>query len=56
MVYKFFDKQTGSKVTITEQLANKLHKPVIKTLKKKSLQDLTKTFGKRLCWNGIIVF
>ena len=30
MVYKFFDKKTGSGISVNEQLAEELHKPVIK--------------------------
>ena len=38
MVYKFFDKKSNGSGIINEsnyQLANKLHKPIIKKLKKK---------------------
>ena len=34
IVYKFFDKKTGLGVSLNEQLAEKLHKPVIKKLKR----------------------
>ena len=34
MVYKFFDINTGSGVSVNEQLAEELHKPVIKKLKR----------------------
>ena len=30
MVYKFFDKKTGSRASVNEQLAEELHKPVTK--------------------------
>ena len=30
MVYEFFDKKTGSGISVIEQLAEKLHKPVTK--------------------------
>ena len=33
MVYKFFNKKTGSGVRVNEQLAEELHKPVIKNSK-----------------------
>ena len=33
MVYKFFDKKTGSGISVNEQLAEKLHKPVTKKYK-----------------------
>ena len=32
MVYKFFDKKTGSGISVNEELAEELHKPVIKSL------------------------
>ena len=32
MVYKFFDKKTGSGVSVNEQLAEELHTPVIEKL------------------------
>ena len=35
MVYKFFDKKTGSGVSANEELAEKIHKQIIKNLKKK---------------------
>ena len=34
MVYKFFDKKTGSGISVNEQLAEELHKPVIKKYKR----------------------
>ena len=37
MVYKFFDKKTGSGMSVTEQLAEKLHKPVIKKFKRRKV-------------------
>ena len=37
MVYNFFDKETGSRVSINEQLAKKLHKPVITKFKKRNV-------------------
>ena len=37
MVYKFFDKKTVSGVSVNEQLAEELNKPVIKNSKNKSL-------------------
>ena len=33
MVYKFFDKKTGPRISVTEQLVKELHKPVIKNFK-----------------------
>ena len=35
MGYKFFDKKTGSGVSVNEQLAEELHKPVTKKIQKK---------------------
>ena len=37
MVYKFFDKKTGSGISVNEQLAEELHKPVIKKFKKRKV-------------------
>ena len=34
MVYKFFDYNIGSVTSVNEQLAEKLHKPVIKKIKR----------------------
>ena len=34
MVHKLFDKKTGSGISVNEQLAEELHKPVIKTFKR----------------------
>ena len=51
MVYKFFDKSSKeSSVNIeikpSEQLAEKLHKPIIRNLKKEQfIQDLKTIFG-----------
>ena len=35
MVNKLFDKKTWSEMNVTEQLAEELHKPVIKKLKRR---------------------
>ena len=35
MVYKFFDKKTGARVSVNEQLAEELHKKVIKKFKRR---------------------
>ena len=41
-----FDKKTRSQENVNEQLAEELHKPVIKKFKrKKSMRDLTTIFG-----------
>ena len=37
IAYKFFDKKTGSGVSINEQLAKELHKPVIKKFKRRKV-------------------
>ena len=40
MIYKFFDKKRGSRMSVNEQLAEELHKQVIKKFKrKKCMQD-----------------
>ena len=33
MFYKFFDKKSGSGISVNEQLHEELHKPVIRNLK-----------------------
>ena len=49
MVYKFFDKKAGSGISVNEQLAEKLHKPVIKNSKEeKSMRDLKTMFGQQI--------
>ena len=40
MVYKFFDTKRGSGISVSEQLAEELHKPVIKKLKEESLCEI----------------
>ena len=43
MVYKFFDKRTGSRTSVNKELAEEIHKHVIKKFKRKnSLRDLKK--------------
>ena len=37
MVCKLFDKKTGLGVSVNEQLAEKLHKPVVKKIQKKKI-------------------
>ena len=37
MVYKSFDKKTGSGVSVNEQLAEESHNPVIKQLKRRNV-------------------
>ena len=45
MVYKFFDKKTGSEISVNEQLAEEWHKPTITNSKEqKSMRDLKTIF------------
>ena len=37
MVYKIFDNKTRSRISVNEQLAEELHKPAIKHLKKRKV-------------------
>ena len=37
MVYNFFDKKTGSGMSVNEELAKELHKPVIKNIKRRKV-------------------
>ena len=37
MVYRFFDKKTGSGISINDQLAEEFHKPVIKKFKRRKV-------------------
>ena len=39
MVYKFFDKKTESRASVNEELAQELHKPVIKKFKRRRIYD-----------------
>ena len=39
MAYKFFDKKTGSGVSVNEELAKEIHKPIIKNFKKKKKKE-----------------
>ena len=39
MVYKFFDKKTGLRVSVNEHLAEELHKPVIKKFKRRKVYE-----------------
>ena len=46
MVYKYFDKKTGSGVSVNEHLAEELHKPAIEKFKRRrSMQDLRTIFA-----------
>ena len=42
MVYKFFDKKTGLRVSVNEQLAKELHKPVTKKFKRRKIYAIFK--------------
>ena len=35
MIYKIFDEKTGLEVSVNEELAEELHKPVIKKIKRR---------------------
>ena len=35
MIYKIFDEKTGSEVSVNEELAEELHKPIIKKIKRR---------------------
>ena len=49
MVYKFFHKKTGSGISVNEQLANELHKPVVKKFKRRKVYERLKTlFGQQI--------
>ena len=37
MVYRFFDKKTGSGISVNEQVAEELHKPVTKNFKRRKV-------------------
>ena len=37
MVYKIFDEKTGSRISVNEQLAEELHKPIIKKLERRKV-------------------
>ena len=37
MVYKFFDKKAGSRISVNEQLAEELHKPAITKFKRRKV-------------------
>ena len=42
MVYKFFDKKTGSRISVKTQLAEELHKPVIQKFKRRKVYSAFK--------------
>ena len=49
MISKFFHYKTGSEASANEELAEELHKPVIKKFKKEeSMRDLKTIFGQQI--------
>ena len=49
MVYRFFDKKTGSGIGLNEQLAEELHKPVIKKFKRRKVYaSFKEIFGQQI--------
>ena len=49
MICNFFDKKTGSEISVKEQLSEELHKPVIKQFKKeRTMRDLKTIFGQQI--------
>ena len=49
MIHKFFDKRIGLGVSVNEQLAEELHKPVKQNSKEeKSMRDLKTIFGQQV--------
>ena len=42
MVYKFFGKKIGSRVSVNEKLAEELHKPIIKKFKRTKVYSIFK--------------
>ena len=42
------DEKTGSEISVNEQLAEELHKPVIEKQKKKSIWDLKTIFSQQI--------
>ena len=56
MAYKFFDKKTRSGVNVNEELAEEIHKPVIKN-SRRVYQDLKIRFGQQteLRWNHCLL-
>ena len=42
MVYKIFNKKTGSEVSVNEELAEELHKPLIKKFKRRKVYARSK--------------
>ena len=58
LVFKLFDQKTGSGLSVNEQLAEELHKPVIKIFKRRKVYArLKKIFGQQiqLKWNHCLL-
>ena len=47
MVYKIFDKKTGSRASVNAQLAEELHRPVIKKFKRRKIDSRRQYLGSR---------
>ena len=58
MVYKFFDEKTESGTSVNEQLAEELHKLIIKNLKRRKVYARFKDnfLGSGFSGNGINIF
>ena len=58
MVYKFFDEKTESGTSVNEQLAEELHKLIIKNLKRRKVYARYKDnfLGSGFSGNGINIF
>ena len=49
MVFKLFDQKTGSGISVNEQLAEELPKPIIKIFKRRKVYArLKKIFGQQI--------
>ena len=58
VVFKLFDQKTGSGISVNEQLAEELHKPIIKIFKRRKVYArLKKIFGQQiqLKWNHCLL-
>ena len=52
MVFKFFQKEIGSGISINEELAEELNKPVIKKFKRGKVRDLKTIWAEDLAEMG----
>ena len=58
VVFKLFDQKTGSGISVNEQLAEELYKPIIKIFKRRKVYArLKKIFGQQiqLKWNHCLL-